>query len=204
MFCWPCITVYQYSDWPCITVYQYSDWPCITVYQYMTDRASQYISIVTDRASQYNQYSYWPCITVYQYSDWPCITDISIVTDRASQYNQYSDWPCITVYQYSDWPCITVYQYSETNVMHVSFSLLRIKGLYTFRALLSHPQEALHNGTWYIACMLCQLAAPVNLCSVATLLTPTTHNIFRTRILFNSRAHCTSSTVNCTFIVLST
>jgi hypothetical protein len=89
MFCWPCITVYQYSDWPCVTVYQYSDWPCVTVYQ-------------------------------------------------------YSDWPCITVYQYSDWPCITVYHYSETNVMHFLFSLLRIKGLYMFRALLAHPQEALY------------------------------------------------------------
>jgi hypothetical protein len=29
-----------------------------------------------------------------------------------------------------------------------------------FRALLSHPQDALHSGTWYIACVLCQLAAP--------------------------------------------
>jgi hypothetical protein len=35
-------------------------------------------------------------------------------------------------------------QYSETNVMHFLFSLLRIKGLYMFRALLAHPQEALH------------------------------------------------------------
>jgi hypothetical protein len=35
-------------------------------------------------------------------------------------------------------------QYSETNVMHLSFNLLRIKGLYMFRALLAHPQEALH------------------------------------------------------------
>jgi hypothetical protein len=42
------------------------------------------------------------------------------------------------------WPCIVVYQYNETNMMHFSFSLLRIKGLYVFRALLSHPQEALH------------------------------------------------------------
>jgi hypothetical protein len=32
-------------------------------------------------------------------------------------------------------------QYSETNVMRF---LLRIKGLYMFRALLAHPQEALH------------------------------------------------------------
>jgi hypothetical protein len=36
------------------------------------------------------------------------------------------------------------YQYNETNVMHFSFSLLRIKGLYMFRALLVHPQEAPH------------------------------------------------------------
>jgi hypothetical protein len=37
------------------------------------------------------------------------------------------------------WPCIIVYQYSETNVMHFLLSLLRIKGLYMFRALLAHP-----------------------------------------------------------------
>jgi hypothetical protein len=36
------------------------------------------------------------------------------------------------------------YQYSETKVIHFLFSLLRIKGLYMFRALLAHPQEALH------------------------------------------------------------
>jgi hypothetical protein len=52
-----------------------------------------------------------------------------------------------------------VYRYSETNVMHFLFSLLGIKGLYMFRTLLAHPQEALHNDTWYIACVLCQLAA---------------------------------------------
>jgi hypothetical protein len=57
------------------------------------------------------------------------------------------------------WPCIIVHQYSETNVMHFLFNLLRINGLYMFRPLLAHPQEALHSGTWYIACVLCQLAA---------------------------------------------
>jgi hypothetical protein len=31
-------------------------------------------------------------------------------------------------------------QYNEINVMHFSFGLLRIKGLYMFRALLAHPQ----------------------------------------------------------------
>jgi hypothetical protein len=40
------------------------------------------------------------------------------------------------------------YQYSETSVMHFSFDLLRIKGLYMFRALLAHPQEAIHKLTY--------------------------------------------------------
>jgi hypothetical protein len=35
-------------------------------------------------------------------------------------------------------------RYNETNVMHFLFNLLIIKGLYMFRALLAHPQEALH------------------------------------------------------------
>jgi hypothetical protein len=42
------------------------------------------------------------------------------------------------------WTCITVYQYSETNVMHFLFSLFRIKGLCMFRALLAHLQEVRH------------------------------------------------------------
>jgi hypothetical protein len=37
-----------------------------------------------------------------------------------------------------------VYQYSETNVLHFLFSLLRIKGLYMLRALLNHPHDSLH------------------------------------------------------------
>jgi hypothetical protein len=37
-----------------------------------------------------------------------------------------------------------LFQYSETNVMHFLFILLRINGLYMFRALLAHPQDALH------------------------------------------------------------
>jgi hypothetical protein len=40
--------------------------------------------------------------------------------------------------------CLLVYQYSETNVLHILFNLLRIKDLYMFRALLAHPQEALN------------------------------------------------------------
>jgi hypothetical protein len=38
-----------------------------------------------------------------------------------------------------------LYLYDETNVTHFLFRLLRIKGLYMFRALLAHPQEALNN-----------------------------------------------------------
>jgi hypothetical protein len=47
-------------------------------------------------------------------------------------------------------------QYCETNVMHFLFNLLRINGLYMFQALLAHPQEELHNSTWYIACVFYQ------------------------------------------------
>jgi hypothetical protein len=42
------------------------------------------------------------------------------------------------------WPCFIVYQCNETKVMHFSFNLLRIKGLYMFRALLADPQEVIH------------------------------------------------------------
>jgi hypothetical protein len=41
-------------------------------------------------------------------------------------------------------PCIIVYQHTETNVMHFSFNLLRIKSLYMFRTLLAHPQVMLN------------------------------------------------------------
>jgi hypothetical protein len=51
------------------------------------------------------------------------------------------------------------YQYSETSVMHFLFNLLRIKGLYMFRALLAHPQGVMRKKQLCIACVLCQLAA---------------------------------------------
>jgi hypothetical protein len=40
--------------------------------------------------------------------------------------------------------CIIVHQYSKTNLMHFLFNSLRIGGLYMFRTLIAHPQEALH------------------------------------------------------------
>jgi hypothetical protein len=36
------------------------------------------------------------------------------------------------------------FQCSETNVMHFILNLLRINGLYMFRALIAHPQEVLY------------------------------------------------------------
>jgi hypothetical protein len=39
---------------------------------------------------------------------------------------------------------ITINQHSETNVLHFLFILLRIKGLYMFRALICSSQEVLH------------------------------------------------------------
>jgi hypothetical protein len=44
------------------------------------------------------------------------------------------------------------HQYSEINVMHFLFNVLRIKGLYMFRALLAHPQEGLHK-RYLVYCM---------------------------------------------------
>jgi hypothetical protein len=111
--------VFQYSDWPCIIV-------CISV-QWLTMHHSMYIGTVTDRASWY----------VYRYSDWPCIMVCISVQWLTLHHGMYIS----TVTNRASW---CVYQYSETNVMQFLFSLLRIKGLYTFRALLAQPQEALH------------------------------------------------------------
>jgi hypothetical protein len=51
----------------------------------------------------------------------------------------------VKCYRYVDilLTCIIIYQYSETNVIHILLNVLRIKGLYMFRALLAHHQEAL-------------------------------------------------------------
>jgi hypothetical protein len=56
--------------------------------------------------------------------------------------------------------------------MHFLFNFLRIKGLYLFRASFAHPQEALYNGTWYIACVLYQLAAARTIPSAVCVATP--------------------------------
>jgi hypothetical protein len=48
------------------------------------------------------------------------------------------------------------YQYSETNVMHFLFNLLRTKGPFMFRALLAHPQEQLHN--WNLVYCVCYVS----------------------------------------------
>jgi hypothetical protein len=46
-------------------------------------------------------------------------------------------------------------QYNETNVMHFSFNLLRIKGLYMFRALLAHSLGGADIRTQHTKCRLC-------------------------------------------------
>jgi hypothetical protein len=48
-------------------------------------------------------------------------------------------------------------QYGETSVMHILFSLLRIKGLSTFQNLLPHPQEALNKR--HLVYFLCVMSA---------------------------------------------
>jgi hypothetical protein len=46
------------------------------------------------------------------------------------------------------------YQYIEINAIHFLFSVLRIKGLYIFRALPAHPQVALYK-LHLVYCMRC-------------------------------------------------
>jgi hypothetical protein len=59
---------------------------------------------------------------------------------------------CILALLMFCWPCVVVYQYSTTNIMHILFNLLRIEGLYMFRALLAHIQEAQHKQKLGILC----------------------------------------------------
>jgi hypothetical protein len=85
------------------------------------------------------------------------------------------------------WPCITVYQYSETNTMHFLFNLLTIKGLYMFRALLAHRQEAPHK-RHLVYCVLCQLDAP------GWSVTPNVvHSTDITRTQYTKRRLCSTS-----------
>jgi hypothetical protein len=60
-----------------------------------------------------------------------------------SQHDNFSFYKLLSYLMFC-WQCIIVYQYNETNIMHFSFILLRIKDLYIFRALLGHPQEVLN------------------------------------------------------------
>jgi hypothetical protein len=49
---------------------------------------------------------------------------------------------------------------SETNVMHFLFSLLKLRTSTCFEHYLLIHRRRYTSATWYIACMLCQLAAP--------------------------------------------
>jgi hypothetical protein len=71
---------------------------------------------------------------------------------------------------------LQVYQHNETNVMHFLFNLLRIKGLYMFRALrvLAHPQEVLHK-RHFVYCVRIMFVA------VATETVPQPTDIIRTQ-----------------------
>jgi hypothetical protein len=51
-------------------------------------------------------------------------------------------------------PCIVVDNYIKTNVMHFLLSLLRVKGLYMFRALLAHLLVVLHKRHLYCVCVM--------------------------------------------------
>jgi hypothetical protein len=75
------------------------------------------------------------------------------------------------------------YQYSETNVMHFVFNLLRIKGLCMFRALLAQLHEDCTNGTWYVYCMRVMSVS----CTLVQL-TDITHVGFTILIYYDARS----------------
>jgi hypothetical protein len=73
-------------------------------------------------------------------------------------------------------PCITVYQYNEADVMHLDSVYLKLRASTCFAHYLPIFKRHFTNGTWYIACVLCQLAATrvgVDLRSIPTLVKPT-------------------------------
>jgi hypothetical protein len=138
---WQYITVYQYSDSTSqyistVTVHQgiSVQWQYITVYQY-SDNTSEYISTVTVHHSISVQ---WQYIRVYQYSD-STSEYISAVTVHHSISVQLQ---YISVYQYSDSTSEYISTVKPTWCNFIQF--IKIKVLYTFRALLLHTQEVLH------------------------------------------------------------
>jgi hypothetical protein len=81
-------------------------------------------------------------------------------------------------------PCFMVYLYHETNVMHFSLNLLRIKGLYMFRALFAHPKEVLHK-RHSVHCVRMSVGCG----TVAVKLQP--HHSQDPRVVYNSLTHLT-------------
>jgi hypothetical protein len=101
------------------------------------------------------------------------------------------------------WPCTTVNQYSDTNLMHFLFSLLRIKGLYMFRALLAHPQDALHK-RHLVSCMRV-MSVGYTRCSQLTYVTRTQHTKFilidgLPQIVSHHKSACVSSDTQTTCV----
>jgi hypothetical protein len=60
-------------------------------------------------------------------------TKITLITNRIEFDSLRVKWIRIVILQFAE-HLRTLYQYNETNVMHISFSLLRIKALYMVRA----------------------------------------------------------------------
>jgi hypothetical protein len=84
------------------------------------------------------------------------------VSSRDTKLQTYLTHTCYYFRWMFWWPCIIVHQWSKTNVMHFLFNLLKIKGLYMFRALFAHPQEALHKRhlVYCVCVMFCFVCLP--------------------------------------------
>jgi hypothetical protein len=95
-------------------------------------------------------------------------------------------------------------QCNETNVMHLTFNLFRIKGLHMFRALLTHPQAVLHKrdlvycvrmmsvgcGTSRTTDIIRTQYNKCNLCSASCWWVSTARNTWRPLILNKLKGRC--------------
>jgi hypothetical protein len=83
---------------------------------------------------------------------------------------------------------ICLKQFNENKVMHFLFNLLGIKGLYMFRALFVHPQEALHK----LHLTYCVRIMSVDCVSIAMKLQPW-HSQLTLRMQYTKCRFCSAS-----------
>jgi hypothetical protein len=80
------------------------------------------------------------------------------------EYNRRVNVTCFLKNLLFCWPCIVIHQYSKTNEMHFLYSCCyELTASTCFEHYLLIFRRRCTNNTWYIACVLCLLAAPTRM-----------------------------------------